>query len=130
VSFLGEQPDVPALLAGADVFALASLSEGHSLSLLEALAAGLPVVATRVGGNPEIVSSEALGLLVPPGHADALADGLATILGDPARLAAMARAARRHAEERLDLRYVVARYESLYRVCLGRPARGSTGVPR
>jgi glycosyltransferase involved in cell wall biosynthesis len=114
VSFLGERGDVAERLASADVFALASTSEGLSVSLLEAMAAGLPIVATCVGGNPEIVTSGVTGELVPPGNVEALASALLSMLADPIRLASMARAARLRAEEQFDLRRVVARYEALY----------------
>ena len=67
VHFHGQVRDVPALLARAGLFVLSSLTEGVSLTLLEAMACGLAVVATRVGGNPEVVADGATGLLVPPG---------------------------------------------------------------
>lgn len=125
VSFLGERHDIPQLLAAADVFALASSSEGLSISLLEALASGLPIVATRVGGNPEIVASGAIGILVRPRDDDALATALISLLNDPARLTSMAHAARLHAEEHFDLRHVVARYETVYVERLAATSRSS-----
>jgi glycosyltransferase involved in cell wall biosynthesis len=114
VRFLGERHDVAELLASADAFALASTSEGLSISLLEALAAGLPIVATRVGGNPEIVEDGVTGVLVSPGDVDAVATALVSLLSDAGRLTSMARAARLRAEQHFDLRRVVARYEALY----------------
>ncbi len=114
VSFLGERHDVLERLRAADVFALSSTSEGLSLGLLEALAAGLPIVATRVGGNAEIVTDGETGQLVPPADPAALSAALLACLTDPSRLTAMGRAARKRAEEHFDLAKVVARYESLY----------------
>lgn len=122
VTFLGGRPDVADRLAAADAFALASTSEGLSISLLEASAAGLAVVATRVGGNPEIVEHGASGLLVPPGDPDALAAALISVLSEPHRLRDMGRAARRRVEQFFDVRDVMARYEALYRECLGDPS--------
>jgi glycosyltransferase involved in cell wall biosynthesis len=115
VHLLGERDDVARLLSGADVFALTSTSEGLSMSILEAIASGLPVVATAVGGNSEILIDGTAGLLVPPGNPASLASALLSVLEDPTRLASMGRAARKHAERHFDLRDVVARYESLYR---------------
>ena len=96
VRFAGQRADVPALLAAADVFVLPSVWEGQPLILQEALRAGVPMVATRVGGNPELAGPDA-AILVPPGDAPGLADAVRTVLGDPAlaarlRLAAAARA--------------------------------------
>ena len=84
VRFAGQRADVPALLAAADVFVLPSAWEGQSLILQEALRAGVPIVATRVGGNPELGGEDA-AILVPPGDAPRLADAVRTVLGNPAR---------------------------------------------
>jgi glycosyltransferase involved in cell wall biosynthesis len=86
VRFLGLRHDVPRLLAMMDLFVLPSLSEGLSLALLEAMAAGKPVVATRVGGNPELVKSGRTGLLVQPNDPVALATNISTLLSDPAKI--------------------------------------------
>jgi glycosyltransferase involved in cell wall biosynthesis len=91
VRFPGHRPDVPALLSAADVFVLPSVWEGQALILQEALRAGVPVVATRVGGNPELTGEDA-AILVPPGDARRLAEAVRAVLGDPA-LAARLRAA-------------------------------------
>lgn len=123
VTFLGERHDVLERLRAADLFALSSTSEGLSLGLLEALAAGLPIVATRVGGNAEIVTDGETGCLVPPSDPSALAEALLACLTNPPRMSAMARAARRSAEERFDLARVVATCESLYLELLGRTPR-------
>ena len=83
VRFVGHRGDVPALLAAADVFVLPSVWEGQALILQEALRAGVPVVATRVGGNPELTGEDA-AILVPPGDAQRLAEAVRAVLGDPA----------------------------------------------
>jgi glycosyltransferase involved in cell wall biosynthesis len=92
VNFAGQRQDVPALLAAADVFVLPSGWEGQALILQEALRAGAAIVATRVGGNPDLAGGDA-ALLVPPGDAQRLADAVRTILGDPALAARLRQAA-------------------------------------
>ena len=84
VQFLGEVEDVPALMADAHLMAHPSRSEGLCNAILEAMAEGLPVIASCVGGNPEIVEDGRTGLLVPPGAAGPLAAALQTLLNDPA----------------------------------------------
>jgi glycosyltransferase involved in cell wall biosynthesis len=115
VRFLGEVRDVPSLLARASLFAQSSLSEGISLTLLEAMARGLPVVATRVGGNPEVVAEGTSGLLVPAGDPPALARAMLELAGDRNRARQMGLVGRRRVEQGFDVRRMVARYESLYR---------------
>jgi glycosyltransferase involved in cell wall biosynthesis len=92
VRFTGRRGDVPALLAAADVFVLPSAWEGQSLVLQEALRAGVPVVATRVGGNQDLTGEEA-AILVPPGDAARLADAVRGVLTDPALAARQRKAA-------------------------------------
>ncbi len=92
VIFAGQRQDVPALLAAADVFVLPSGWEGQALILQEALRAGTAIVATRVGGNPDLTGEDA-ALLVPPGDARQLADAVRAILGDPALAARLRKAA-------------------------------------
>jgi glycosyltransferase involved in cell wall biosynthesis len=82
VQFLGFRTDIPSLLHAADFFCLATQSEGLGSSILEAMSAGLPVVATRVGGVPEIVEEGVTGILVPASHPGALATALARMAGD------------------------------------------------
>lgn len=103
--FVGFCADVAPLYSIANVFALPSLTEGSSNVLLEAMAAGVPIVATRVGGNPEIALHEQTALLVPPGDPTALADALRCLLTDgglASRLttAAQARASVEFSEQR------------------------------
>lgn len=82
VSFLGERDDVPDLLRQSDVFVRPSLSEGLPLAVLEAMASGLPVLATPVGGTPELVEDDATGFLIEPSDVSALKDRLVRLLGD------------------------------------------------
>jgi glycosyltransferase involved in cell wall biosynthesis len=89
--FPGHRDDVPALLAAAAVFVLPSVWEGQPLILQEALRAGVPVVATRVGGIPELTGEDAI--LVPPGDQDQLSDAVRAVLTDPALAARMRQAA-------------------------------------
>ncbi|MBB6171115.1 glycosyltransferase involved in cell wall biosynthesis [Nocardiopsis mwathae] len=117
VRLLGHRTDIPDLLAAADLFVLPSMWEGPSLVIMEALRAGLPVVATRVGGIPDLY--EDVALLVPPGDAVALAEAMGRVLGDPG-LAAKMRADAERAAERLPteedaLRQVEGVYASLTR---------------
>jgi len=89
VRFLGFRNDTTDLLRAADLFVISSYLEGLGTSILDAMAAGLPVVATRVGGIPEIVAHEETGLLVPPRDPDKLAAAILVLAGDPARRAAL-----------------------------------------
>ena len=91
-TFTGQRSDVPALLAAADVFVLPSAWEGQALILQEALHAGVPIVATRVGGNPDLLGEDA-ALLVPPGDPRRLADAVRSVLADPALAARLRQAA-------------------------------------
>jgi sugar transferase (PEP-CTERM/EpsH1 system associated) len=111
---LGQIRDIPSLLSSASAFTLASLTEGVSLTILEAMAAGLPVVATRVGGNPEVVVHEQTGLLVPPSEPEALAAALLKLWHDPAERRVMGVAGRARVEAHFDVRKMVAEYEELY----------------
>ncbi len=114
VRFLGYRTDVGATLRRPQVFLLSSISEGISLTLLEAMAAGLPIVATDVGGNREVVVSGTTGLLVPPGDPKAFATAVLGLVRDPARAAAMGGAGRTRAESEFDVRAAAANYHRLY----------------
>ena len=103
VQLAGERNDVPELLAASDVFVLSSRSEGLPLSILEAMAAGLPVVATNVGGVSELVLDGQTGILVPPGDPRSLAGAIGRLLDDSAFRARLGAAGRLHVEERFDL---------------------------
>jgi glycosyltransferase involved in cell wall biosynthesis len=99
VRFLGFRGDVPDLLRAADLFCLSSKLEGMGTAILEAMAAGLPVVGVRVGGIPEIVVHGETGLLVPAREPGALAAALAELAGDPSRRRAMGERALRRVRE-------------------------------
>jgi glycosyltransferase involved in cell wall biosynthesis len=114
VTFLGAVRDVPAVLGRAAALVLPSLSEGISLTLLEAMARGLPVVATSVGGNPEVVEHGATGLLVPPADPNALAAALLEVCDATDATRAMGRAGRARVESAFCVRRMVAEYEALY----------------
>ncbi|MFI9650067.1 glycosyltransferase [Streptomyces sp. NPDC052040] len=116
VRFLGARTDVTRHLARADAVVLPSLSEGSSNAVAEAMAAGRPVVATAVGGTPELL--EGRGILVPPADPAALAEGLGRLLGDPDTAAALGRAAREWALANLTADVMVDRYIALYRELL------------
>jgi len=113
VHFLGVRAGVPELLAASDVFALASDWEGSPLSVMEAMAAGLPVVATSVGGVPELVGDGATGILAPPGDVGALAGALESLARDPQRRREMG-AAGRECSKRFDVSAMVAAYAALF----------------
>jgi len=114
IAFLGEVRNIPAVLGGSRMFVLPSRSEGIPLTALEAMAWGLPVVATRVGGLPEVVEQGVTGLLVPPADPTALADAMVAVWSSPELRDRMGRAGRQRAEEYFDVRRMVAQYEDLY----------------
>lgn len=130
VRFLGMRDDVADLLNAADMFVLSSLSEGISLTLLEAMAAGLPVVATDVGGNREVVVDGETGLLVPKQDSDRLAHAILSLVRDPGRADQMGRAGRQRVEQTFDVRVVVETYENFYRELLSRRKHKSAAERR
>jgi glycosyltransferase involved in cell wall biosynthesis len=123
VRFLGVRADVADILRASDVFVLSSRWEGNPLSVMEAMAAGLPVVSTGVGGVPELVREGETGLLVPSEDAAALAQAMQALVDDAARRRAMGAAARQHAVAHFDIRHTVRGYEQLYEALLKRSAR-------
>lgn len=118
VRLVGERDDVPELLSSSSVFVLSSSSEALPVSVLEAMAAGLPVVATRVGGVPELVVDGETGFLVPPSDAAALAAALQRLLDDPELRARLGAAGRARAEEHFALDSFVEGHLDLYRRAL------------
>jgi glycosyltransferase involved in cell wall biosynthesis len=113
VHFLGARKDVPRVLAAADVFVLSSSYEGHPLAVMEAMAAGKPVVATRVGCVPENVS-DGTGRLVAPGDDGALEAALYELASDRETTRSLGAAALRAARERFDASLMTRAYERLY----------------
>jgi peptidoglycan/xylan/chitin deacetylase (PgdA/CDA1 family) len=114
VDFLGYTAAIDRLLTTIDILALPSLTEGVPLAVLEAMAAGVPVVATRVGGLPEILENGAHGVLVPPRDCEALASAIVTLIDDPLRRQSLGARAREAVERRYSLAAMAATYRSLY----------------
>jgi sugar transferase (PEP-CTERM/EpsH1 system associated) len=110
----GARDDVADVMRGLDCFVLPSLAEGVSNTILEAMASGLPVIATAVGGNPELIESGRTGSLVPPAEPQAMAQAMLKLAREPARAAAYGRAARAEVERRFSLQAMVAAYQGLY----------------
>jgi sugar transferase (PEP-CTERM/EpsH1 system associated) len=116
----GERTDVPDVMRGLDAFVLPSLAEGISNTILEAMASGLPVLATRVGGNSELVVAGETGLVVPAGDVNSLAAGLIQFAGNRGDAHAMGRVGRARVEQHFSLPAMVAAYHGLYDRLLGR----------
>jgi glycosyltransferase involved in cell wall biosynthesis len=114
VTFLGEPRSVGAYLAAADVFVLSSLSEGIPISLLEAMASGLPAVVTAVGGMEEVIKLSLAGILVPPRTPQALAQALQEYAQKPAKRADHARLARLCYERHFTFERMAEQYMNLY----------------
>jgi glycosyltransferase involved in cell wall biosynthesis len=122
VSFIGYQKDVARVISAFDVYVLPSLWEGLPLALLEALALGKPIVATTVGGNPEIVQDGVNGLLVPPRDPGALARALAQVCGDERFRHEVANSNRGRFDEQFSLAQMVRAHEQLYESAVKHPA--------
>jgi len=112
--FIGGRRDIADVISLFDVAVLASLSEGFSNVILEYMASSKPVVATKVGGNPEIVVHGETGLLVPPANADALASAILSILEDKEAASRFGNAGRKRVEERFSLDVMLKNYENLF----------------
>jgi sugar transferase (PEP-CTERM/EpsH1 system associated) len=112
--FLGERHDLPVLYNAMDVFVQSSICEGMSNTLLEAMASGVPVVATRVGGNPELVQDETTGFLFSPGDVAALGTKLALLAKSPSLCQQLGESARQRAQTEFGLSQMLAAYERLY----------------
>jgi sugar transferase (PEP-CTERM/EpsH1 system associated) len=123
----GERPDVPDVLRGLDCFALPSLAEGISNTILEAMASALPVVATRVGGNADLLVEGMTGRLVPRANSAALAEAILGYSADPVAARRHGKAGRQHVEQQFSLDRMVRQYERLYLDLLQAPARGAAG---
>jgi glycosyltransferase involved in cell wall biosynthesis len=120
VHFLGFRSDGRALIANLDVLAISSHSDGSPLAIVEAMAAGVPVVATETGGIPDQIRDGVDGLLVEPGNPGAFAGALESLLCDEDRIRSMGAAARRHAEAEFDYAPMVDRIERIYSAAAAR----------
>lgn len=118
IEFLGSVDDIPGFLRGIDLFVLPSRSEGMSNALLEALAMALPIVATSVGGNTEVLAGGEAGVLVQPDTQE-IADGLRSLYESPERALEFGRKARARAEAEYDIDLMVRRHEELYERLVG-----------
>jgi glycosyltransferase involved in cell wall biosynthesis len=114
VCFMGMRRDVPLILRALDLYVMPSLWEGLPLALLQAMGAGLPVAATRVGGVEEVIRSGENGLLVPPADPQALAEAILELYHDPARREEMGRRARQTVAESYSQEVMLRRLEDLY----------------
>jgi sugar transferase (PEP-CTERM/EpsH1 system associated) len=110
----GERSDIPELMRSFDVFVLPSIAEGISNTILEAMASGLPVVATNVGGNPELVVNGETGILVPPSDPIAMAAAIQSYLTEPAKVQRHGHAGRKRIEENFSIVRMVEGYLSVY----------------
>ncbi len=114
VLFAGFRSEVPAIMATADMLVVSSVSEGCCVAILEAMACGRPVVATRVGGTPEIVEDGQTGLIVEPRRADQLAEAMLVLAGAPQHRSALGQAGARRARELFSVERMVRRIEEVY----------------
>jgi glycosyltransferase involved in cell wall biosynthesis len=120
VTFLGPTKDAVRVLSALDLFVSGSRKEGLPLTILEAMACGLPVVATRVPGNSDTVVDGVTGLLAAPGSAADLGDKVVALLGDPDRRRAMGEAGRRRVDEEFSLARMVDEVAGVYLAVVGR----------
>lgn len=119
ILFLGLRDDVPELLAISDLFVLSSLYEAQGRVIVEAMAAGLPVIATRVGGVPDVVIDGETGLLVPAADPQALASAIINVLADREKAKQMGQAGRRRVDPEFSVETMVERIDMLYRKLIG-----------
>lgn len=129
VKFFGESVDVAEVLQASDVFVLPSETESFGLGALEAMACGVPVVASNVGGLPEVVLDGETGFLAPVGDVDAMAKHVRRLLSDGDLHARMSRAARDRTEAQFQLEPAVQRYEATYRRIVGAATASSSTRP-
>jgi len=114
VFFLGERRDVSFLLAGLDLFVLPSREEGMGIVLIEAMASGVPVLATATGGIVEVVEDTVSGFLVPPGDANALAESIISVLNAPRMADEMSKNARQRVAAMFSIDTMVRRTQEIY----------------
>ena len=114
VEFVGEREDIPQILSIMDIFVLPSALEGFSNVILEAMATGLPVVATNVGGIPELVVNKQTGILVPPDEPEELAKAIVDLLRDKNTSREMGKRGRERIEKYFGLEKMLGEYDALY----------------
>ena len=114
VHFLGKRQDIPNILSNLNISVLSSISEGLSNVILESMAAGRPVIATRVGGNSELVVDEITGYLIPPADSSAMAEAIIGLLQNPDKAKAMGAAGRKVVQEKFTVEGMVRKYEEVY----------------
>ncbi|TCO74320.1 TIGR03088 family PEP-CTERM/XrtA system glycosyltransferase [Chromatocurvus halotolerans] len=129
IEFTGDRGDIPDQLARMDVFLLPSLNEGISNTVLEAMASGLPVIATDIGGNPELVQPGVSGTLVPVGDAEALGEAILELLDHPARRQQYGAAAKDRIQREFDWSTTVRAYLGVYDAVLGRRTAEQGAAP-
>lgn len=122
VEFLGARFDIPQQLATFDIFTLSSTTEGISMTILEAMACGVPIVASDVGGNREIVQPPQCGLIVPARDPQALAAAYLELLRNPAQRVQMGTVGRQRVLDHFSLQKMVAEYQMIYKNLLSRHA--------
>ena len=130
VLFTGVRHDIPALLAGTDIFVLSSLWEGLPVTAVEAMAAARPVVLTDVGGNRDLVEHGMHGFVVPPGDVAALAEHLLLLMNNDALRQTMGRAAREQVRTAFSMQTFVRQHEALYATLCGEPANVDDSMTR
>ena len=116
----GERSDVPDILRGLDCFVLPSLAEGISNTILEAMACGLPVIATDVGGNGELIETGKTGVLVPVGDVPAMAREIVALAKQREKARVMGLEGRKRVEQTFSMTAMVKQYQDLYDRCLKR----------
>jgi glycosyltransferase involved in cell wall biosynthesis len=114
VYFLGKRTDVPTIISNLDVSVLSSINEGFSNVILESMAASKPVVATKVGGSPEMVTNGVTGYLVPPADSQSMANAIIKLLQNPDEAKTMGAAGRKIVQEKFTVEAMVKSYERLY----------------
>ena len=124
IEFLGRRSDVPEIMRAMDIFVLSSYSEGMSNTILEAMSSGLPVVATAVGGNPELVLNGKTGLLVPTNDPEKLERALCLLIRHEEMRKEMGMRGRERVKKYFSLRGMIDNYEKLYLQCYREKAKG------
>ena len=130
VSWHGLDDDIHQILAGSDLFVHPSLRDPFPTAALRAMAVGLPVVGTRVGGVPEIIGTSEVGRLVPRSDSDALAEAVVELFQDPPRLAVMGRAAYDRTRKLFPVSGWVDKVERMYRDVVEEAHKGGTSRPK